>query len=78
MRHDPPALVAIDMASGRDRKLRDLPDLAPFSNGNPGLSAALTSDGKEIVYAVNRPRSEIWILHGIQAPVSRYLRLLGK
>ena len=78
VRREPPALMAIDIASGRDRKLRDLPDLAPFSNGNPGLSAALTSDGKDIVYTVNRPRSEIWILSGIQAPVPWYLRLLGK
>jgi Tol biopolymer transport system component/predicted Ser/Thr protein kinase len=65
---DPPALMAIDVATGKDRKLRDLPDLAPYSNGNPGMSAALTADGKTIVYAVQRPRSEIWILDGIQAP----------
>ena len=63
-----PALVAIDIATGKERKLRDLPDLAPFSNGNPGLSAALTMDEKSILYSVLRPRSEIWILDGIQTP----------
>jgi Tol biopolymer transport system component/predicted Ser/Thr protein kinase len=65
---DPPSLMAIDVATGKDRKLRDLPDLPPFSNGNPGLSAALTSDGSMIVYTVQRARSEIWILDGLQAP----------
>jgi Tol biopolymer transport system component len=70
IRAEPPALFAIDIATGKDRKLRDLPDLAPYSNGNPGLSAALTSDGKSIVYSVLRPRSEIWILSGIQKPRS--------
>jgi hypothetical protein len=71
---DPPALAAIDVASGKDRKLRDLPDdLAPFSNGNPGLSAALTSDEKSIVYTVQRARSEIWILDGLQTPRPWYL-----
>ena len=73
---DPPALVAIDVATGKNRKLRDLPDLAPYSNGNPGWSAALTSDQKNIVYAVNRPRSEIWILDGVEAPRPWYRRLL--
>jgi eukaryotic-like serine/threonine-protein kinase len=68
VRFDPPSLAAIDVATGKDRKLRDLPDLAPFSNGNPGLSAALTSDGLSIVYTVQRARSEIWILDGLQTP----------
>ena len=70
VRAEPPALFAIDIATGGDRKLRDLPDLAPYSNGNPGLSAALTSDGSSIVYSVLRPRSEIWILSGIRKPRS--------
>jgi len=74
VRVDSPALVAIDIATGKERKLRDLPDLAPYSNGNPGLSAALTSDEKEIVYTVLRPRSEIWILDGIQPPRPWYRR----
>jgi hypothetical protein len=74
VRRSPPALWAIDIATGHDRKLRDLPDLGPFSTGNPGLSAALTSDQKEIVYSVNRPRSEIWILDGVPAPQPWYRR----
>jgi hypothetical protein len=64
--------VASDVATGKERKLRDLPDLAPYSNGNPGLSAALTLDEKSIVYTVQRPRAEIWILDGIQTPRAWY------
>jgi eukaryotic-like serine/threonine-protein kinase len=78
VREREPALVAIDVATGKQRKLRDLTGLAPFSNGSPGLSAALTSDGKNIVYTVNRPRQEIWILDGIQEPVPWYKRLLSR
>jgi Tol biopolymer transport system component len=73
-----PALYAIDIATGKERKLRDLPDLEPYANGNPGLSAGLTLDQKNIVYTVNRPRTEIWILDGIRPPSPWYLRLLGK
>jgi Tol biopolymer transport system component/predicted Ser/Thr protein kinase len=68
VRMEPPALFAIEIATGQERKLRDLPDLAPYSNGSPGLSAALTSDGKSMVYAVQRARSEIWILDGMREP----------
>jgi hypothetical protein len=41
----------------------------PFlnSNGNPGLSAGLTCDQKQIVYTVQRPRSEIWDTRRIAA-----------
>jgi Tol biopolymer transport system component len=63
-----PALLAIDVATGKDRVLRDLPGLVPYSNLNPGLRASLTSDGKSIVYTVNRARQEIWILDGGRAP----------
>jgi WD40-like Beta Propeller Repeat len=77
IRYESPALIAIDVASGKDRKLRDLPDMGPYSSGNPGLSAALTSDGKSIVYAVNRPRIEIWILSGLQVPAPWYRRIFG-
>ncbi len=74
VRWQKPALFAVDIATGKERKLRDLPDLAPYSNGNPGLSAGLTSDEKSIVYAVLRPRSEIWILDGMQTPRPWYKR----
>ena len=75
---DPPMLGAIDVATGNEKKLRDLPGLAPFAQFNPGLCASLTSDGKDIVYTVNRPRQEIWILDGIGEPRPWYQRLLGK
>jgi eukaryotic-like serine/threonine-protein kinase len=75
---DHPALVAIDIATSKVTKLRDLEDLAPYGSDNPGLMASLTSDGKSIVYSVNRPRSEIWILDGIQPPSPWWRRLLGR
>lgn len=73
-----PALVAIDIATGKETKLRDLPGLEPFTSSNPGLRASLTSDGKSIVYTVNRPRTEIWILDGVQTPHTWFERILGK
>jgi Tol biopolymer transport system component len=78
VRLDPPELRAIDIATGSERKLRDLPGMAPYSSMNPGLIASLTSDGQGIVYTVNRPRREIWILHGLQEPRPWYQRLLGR
>jgi hypothetical protein len=42
------------------------------------LRASLTSDGKSIVYTVNRPRTEIWILDGVETPRSWWQRILGK
>ncbi len=75
---DNPTLVAIDIATGKQKKLRDLPGLEPYSGSNPGLRASLTSDGKSIVYTVNRPRTEIWILDGVQTPHAWWQRILGK
>ncbi len=77
LRMSPPALVSIDISSGREQKLRDLASLRPFAAFNPGLHASLTSDGKSIVYTVNRERREIWILDGIQKPRPWYIRLFG-
>jgi eukaryotic-like serine/threonine-protein kinase len=68
VRMEPTALYEIEIATGREKKLRDLPGLAPFASGNPKLHATLTADGKNIVYTVNRPRQEIWILDGLQRP----------
>ena len=65
---DPPALVEIDVASGRIRKLRALDDLAPYASTHPGLKASLMPDGKSIIYTVNRARQEIWILDGVEIP----------
>jgi len=78
VRMSPPALFSIDIASGREQKLRDLAGLIPYAALNPGLNASLTSDGKSIVYTVDRQRREIWILDGIQEPRPWYARLLGK
>ena len=71
------ALIEFDVASGQALKLRDLTDdLRPYSSMSPGLMAALTGDGKSLVYAVNRPRQEIWMLDGVQTPRPWYRRLL--
>ena len=78
VRLDPPALWEIEIAGGRERKLRDLPGLKPFSGFTPGLRASLTWDGKDVVYTVNRPRQEIWILEGLQKPRAWWERLMGK
>jgi Tol biopolymer transport system component/tRNA A-37 threonylcarbamoyl transferase component Bud32 len=77
VRLDHPAIVAIDIASGKETKLRDLEDNAPYSSMSPGLMASLTADGKNIIYTVNRARTEIWILDGIQAPQPWWRRILG-
>jgi eukaryotic-like serine/threonine-protein kinase len=78
VRSEQPALAAIDIATNKETKLRDLEDLAPYTSSNPGLMASLSSDGKSIVYTVNRPRTEIWILDGIQPPRPWWKRLMGK
>ncbi len=75
---DPPALVAIDVATGSQKKLRDLVGLMPYAGMNPGLCAGLTPDGKDIVYTVNRVRHEIWILDGLQEPPAWYRRIFGR
>jgi len=78
VRMNPPALYAIDIASGHNRKLRDLPGLKPVASLSPGRAASLTFDGKSIVYTVSRPRQEIWLLDGIQIPPPWYARLRGR
>jgi len=75
VRTNPAALYAIDIATGRERKLRDLTGLEPYAPFKPSLHASLTSDGKSIVYTVNRPRQEIWILEGLQRPRTWWQRL---
>lgn len=78
VRNEPPALWETAIATGRDRKLRDLTGLRPFTSFKPGLHASVTSDGKDIIYTVNRPRSEIWLLEGLQQPRTWWERMLGK
>jgi dipeptidyl aminopeptidase/acylaminoacyl peptidase len=68
VRMNPTALYEIQIATGSEKKLRDLAGLVPFTSFNPGLHATLASDGKSIMYTVNRPRQEIWILNGVQTP----------
>ena len=77
VRVEQPALVAIDIATAKERKLRDLED-PPYTSSSPGLMASLTSDGKSVVYTVNRPRTEIWILDGIQTPKPWWQRIFGR
>jgi len=68
VREQPTALYAIDIAAGKDRKIRDLPGLVPTARLNPGIKASLSQDGKSIIYTVNRARQEIWLLDGVKAP----------
>jgi Tol biopolymer transport system component len=77
VREDHPALVAIDIATGRETKLRDPEGFQPYRAINPGLMASLTSDRKSIVYTVNHARTEIWILNGLQIPSPWWRRMLG-
>ena len=69
-------LVAIDPSTGLERVLQDLEGPLPYSELAPGLRASLTSDGRSIVYSVNRPREEIWILRGLEVPRGWFARLL--
>jgi Tol biopolymer transport system component len=78
VRSEKPALMAIEIATGKMTKLRDLEDMKPYTASSPGLMASLTADCKNIVYTVNRPRNEIWILDGIRPPFTWWRRLLGR
>ncbi len=77
VRSEHPALVAVNIATGKETKLRDLEGLAPFASMNPGVMASLTADKKSIIYTVNRPRTEIWILNGIQTPATWWRRIFS-
>jgi Tol biopolymer transport system component len=71
------ALTAIDIATGKERILRQVGDLLPYSGPQPGLRASVTADGKSIVYAVLRPREEIWILEDVRIREPWYAWLLS-
>jgi Tol biopolymer transport system component len=77
---DKHALIAVDIATGTGRVLRDVGDLIPYSGPQPGLRASLTSDGSSIVYSVLRPREEIWVMENvrIQEPWYAWLLPLGR
>ena len=62
------SLVAIDIATGQARRIRDLGDALPYATWNPGRRLSLTGDGRDVVYTVNRSREEIWILDGFRSP----------
>jgi len=71
-RSDTRRLVAIDPDTGRERAVRDLGEMLPYSSLNAGWRASFTPDGSEFVYTINHPREEIWILDGIRPPVPWY------
>ena len=66
-------LVEIDIASGKERTLRDLGELVPYPNTFARLS--LTPDGRSVVYTVLHRREEISILNGFHMPRPWYARL---
>jgi Tol biopolymer transport system component len=71
------ALIAVDIATGAGRVLRDVGDLIPYSGPQPGLRASLTSDGGSIVYSVLRSREEIWIMENVRIQEPWYAWLLS-
>jgi Tol biopolymer transport system component len=74
---DKHALIAVDVATGAGRVLRDVGDLIPYSGPQPGLRASVTSDGGSIVYSVLRPREEIWIMENVRVQEPWYAWLLS-
>jgi hypothetical protein len=71
------SLWAIDIATGKDRLIRDVGNLCPSSTLSPGLRITVAPDGKSLAWAVNRPRTELWILEGLRIPRPWYARLVG-
>jgi Tol biopolymer transport system component len=71
------ALIAVDIATGAGRVLRDVGDLIPYSGPQPGLRASLTNDGSSIVYSVLRSREEIWIMENVRIREPWYAWLLS-
>ena len=78
---DKHALIAVDIATGAGRVLRDVGDLIPYSGPQPGLRASLTSDGGSIVYsvaAISERRSGSWRNVRIQEPWYAWLLPLAR
>jgi Tol biopolymer transport system component len=71
-------LVAVDIATGKERVIRELGDLQPGSSLGPGLRVTVAPDGKSLAWAVNRARSELWILDGLRTPRPWFRRLLWR
>jgi hypothetical protein len=72
------ALIAVDIATGAGRVLRDVGDLIPYSGPQPGLRASLLSDGSSIVYSVLRLREEIWVMENVRIQEPWYAWLLSR
>jgi Tol biopolymer transport system component len=72
------SLVAVDIATGKERVIRELGDLQPASGLSPGLRVTVALDGKSLAWAVYRPSSELWILEGFRTPRPWFRLLLGK
>jgi Tol biopolymer transport system component len=72
------SLVAVDIATGKERVIRELGDLQPGSPLAPGRRVTVAPDGKSLAWAVNRARSELWILEGLRTPRPWFRRLLGR
>jgi len=69
-------LSSIDVQTGHRAKIRDLGWLSPASAAIPGGRVSVSPDDTSLVYSVTRPRSEIWILEGVEVPGPWYTRLL--
>jgi hypothetical protein len=59
-------LVAIDVASGRERVIRNLGPLQPNSILIGGWRVSASPDGMNLMWSVVRLRSEIWLLRGLR------------
>ncbi len=68
-------LFAIDVQSGKDRTIGPVGDILPGAPLNPGVRFALSPDGKSFATGVVKPRSDIWMLEGIEAPGGLLARL---
>jgi len=64
-RSEPSALVAVDVATGRERTLRTFgPDFSFGVPSSPGQRFTLSADGRSLLASARRVRSDIWILRG--------------
>ena len=71
------SVVAVDIATGRERIVRREGDPCPSAPLSPGLRVSVAPDGKSLVWSVERPRAELWILEGLRLPRPWYARLMG-
>lgn len=69
-------LASIDVQTGHKTRVRDLGWLSPAAAATPGWRLSVAPDDTSLVYSVMRPRSEIWVLEGVEAPGPWYTGLL--